>query len=154
MIHKQYNLPTFIEAERSKPVVPDFELKNFSVLKTAKDLIIKTVFEVHDDEVKQLKGQRFGRTMFSGANYTMATTDYLLGITSLAIAPNIGLPHPSLVGTGKTFIVKDEAGGATTTTITVASDGERLIDGASTSTLTANYQVKKFYTDGANYFTC
>ncbi len=83
----------------------------------------------------------------------MATTDYLLGITSLAIAPNIGLPLPSLVGTGKTYKVKDEVGGALTTNVTIRSDGERLIDGATSNTIITNYGSREFYTNGTDYFT-
>lgn len=152
-MHKQFNLPTATELKAQQPVQSDFELKQANVLKTAKDLYIKEVFGVSNTEVAQRKGQRFARTAFSGANYTMATSDYLLGITSLAIAPSIGLPLPSLVGTGKTFIVKDEVGGAGTTTITIRSEGERNIDGATTSTLTTNYQSRSYYSDGSNWFT-
>lgn len=132
---------------------PDFELKQANTLKTAKDLYIKEVFAVTNTETALKRGQRFNRTAFSGANYTASTSDYLISLTSLAIAPTIGLPLPPLVGTGKTFIVKDEVGGAGTTTITIASEGEKNIDGASTSTLTTNYQSKTFYTDGSNWFT-
>lgn len=132
---------------------PDFELKQANILKTAKDLHIKEVFSVTNTEVAQKKGQRFGRTTFSGANYTLSTSDYLLGITSLAVAPSIGLPLPALVGKGKPFIIKDEVGGAATTTITIRSEGEKTIDGASSTTLTTNYQAKSFYTDGSNWFT-
>lgn len=133
---------------------PDFELTQSNVLKTAKDLFIKEVFGVTNEETFQKKGHRFGRTTYSGANYTASTSDYLIGITSLAVAPSIGLPLPSVVGTGKTFIIKDEAGGATTTNITIRSEGEKTIDGSSSTTLSTNYQAKRFYTDGSNWFTC
>lgn len=133
---------------------PDFELRQANVLKTAKDLYIKEVFGVTNTETAQRKGQRFGRTIYSGANYTASTSDYLVALTSLAIAPSIGLPSPSLVGTGKTYIIKDEAGGATTTNITIRSEGEKTIDGSSSTTLSTNYQAKRFYTDGSNWFTC
>lgn len=156
MEHKQFNLPSQAERQAQIPV-SDFELKQANVLKTAKDLLIKEVFGVTNTETSQRKGQRFGRTSIStlvtGSVYSLSTTDYLLGITSLSYAPNIGLPLPSLVGVGKTFIIKDEVGGAATTTITVSSAGEKNIDGASTSTLTTNYQAKRFYTDGSNWFT-
>jgi hypothetical protein len=131
----------------------DFELKAGNILRTDKDLSIKEIFTVNNNEIKLGNGQKFKRTAFSGANYTMSTSDYLLGLTSLAIAPNIGVPLPSLVGTGKHFIVKDEVGGAATTTITIRADGEKLIDGATSVTITTNYGSKHIYTDGANYFT-
>lgn len=114
---------------------------------------VKNAFEATDREFFQPHGQKFHRTAFAGANYTMSTSDYLLGVTSLVIAPSIGLPLPSLVGVGKNFIVKDEVGGAATTTITIRSDGERLIDGATSLTITTNYGVRSIYTNGTDYFT-
>lgn len=153
MEHKQYNLPTFAEAQKLKPIVPDFELRQANILKTAKDLVIKAVFTVDNKESAQLKGQRLGRTFITQALYTLATSDFLVACGNLGVAPTYGLPLPSLVGAGKTFVVKDEVGGAGTTTITVRSDGEKAIDGALTSTLTTNYQSKRFYSDGSNWFT-
>jgi hypothetical protein len=151
--HTQFNLPTSAERQAQQPVQSDFELKQANVLKTAKDLYIKEVLAVTNSETAHKKGQRFGRTTFSGANYTLSTSDYLLGLTSLAIAPSIGLPLPSLVGTGKTFIVKDEVGGAATTTITIRSEGEKTIDGATSATITTAYGSKSVYSDGSNWFT-
>lgn len=152
--HKQYNLPTQAEIQARQPVQSDFELKKANTLKTAKDLYIKEVFSVTDKETSQKKGQRIGRTTVANANYTLFTSDYLLGVTDLTLlAPSIGLPLPSLVGVGKIFKVKDEVGGAATTTITIASDGEKTIDGASSVTITTNYGSKSFYSDGSNWFT-
>lgn len=154
MENKQYNLPTFAEKEAQKPVTSDFELKQANILKTAKDLVVKTVFSVTNTETSQLRGQRFGRTYITTSLYTCSTVDYLVAVGNLGVAPTIGLPLPSLVGGGKHFIIKDEVGGATTTNVTIRSDGEKLIDGSSSTTLSANYQVKRFYTDGNNWFTC
>lgn len=156
-MHQQFNLPTQAERNAQTPVQSDFELKQANVLKTAKDLYIKEVFGVTNSEVFQNKGQRLGRiainTLITGAVYSLSSSEYLVGITSLSYAPQIGLPFPSLVGNGKTFVVKDEVGGAATTTITITSAGEKTIDGASSATITTNYGSKDFYTDGANWFT-
>lgn len=119
-----------------------------------RDLLIKDVFSVTDTEISLKKGQRIGRVAVRGAVTTVSTSSYLIGVTALAVATSIGLPRPSQVGVGKTYIIKDEAGGATTTNITIRSEGEKLIDGASSTTLSTNYQVKRFYTDGSNWFTC
>lgn len=127
-----------------------------NLTRTDKDFIVKDYFAVTNTEVSMRKGQKFNRTgistLVTGAVYSLAATEYLIGITNLSYAPTIGLPRPSLVGAGKCFIIKDEAGGATTTTITIRSVGEETIDGASTSTLTTNYESKSFYSDGANWF--
>lgn len=126
---------------------------NSNLIKTFKNLSIKDFYSFGEIEVFLNRGQKFKRTGVFGSVYSVATTEYLIGITSLATAPNIGLPHPATVGAGKTFIIKDEAGGAATTTITVSSAGEKNIDGASTATITTNYGSKSFYCDGANWFT-
>lgn len=148
--HTQYNLPE----KTNNPSQGDFELRQPNILKTAKDMYIKDVFSVTNAEVSQYKGQRLGRTAVRGAVTTVSTSSYLIGVTALAVATSIGLPRPSQVGVGKTYIIKDEAGGATTTNITIRSEGEKLIDGSSSTTLSANYQSKQFYTDGSNWFTC
>lgn len=161
--HEQYNLPSFLGVKETKNgelkfSVPiprtngDFELQSPSILRTNKDFAIKQVFSITDQEISSLNGQRFKRVAVSGSSNTISMSDYLIAVTALAVAPTIGLPHPSIAGNGKTFIVKDEVGGAGTTTITIRSEGERTIDGASSSTLVTNYQAKTFYSDGANYF--
>lgn len=126
-----------------------------SNLATSK-VITKKAAIINEQEINMRLGQRFSRTPFStllsGSVYSVVALDFLIAVTSLSYAPTIGLPRPSLVGIGKTFIVKDEVGGAATTTITVRSAGEETIDGAATATITTNYGNKAFYTDGANWF--
>ena len=128
-----------------------------SELSTLKNVLIRRSFFANDLEIHQKKGQKFNRTAFStvlsGSVYSSAITDFLIGVTNLSYAASIGLPRPRDVGPGKTFIVKDEVGGASTTTITVRSAAEENIDGASTSTITTNYASKSYYSDGANWFT-
>lgn len=134
-------------------MTPDFELKAPNLLRTDKDLSIKERFKVNNTEVAIILGQRLKRTAVRGAVNTLAMSDYLVGVTALAEAPSIGLPDPRLAVDGKTFVVKDEVGGAATTTITIRSENELTIDGASSATITTNYGSKAFYTDGTNWFT-
>lgn len=149
--HQQYNLPNFTQIHQQ-----DF-VSSGNITRTDKTLNVKDKFIANDKEVINKIGQTFGRTEFStlvfGSVYTVATSDYLVGITSLSYAPSVGLPRPRDIGVGKNYIVKDEVGGAATTTITIRSAGEENIDGAGTSTITTNYGTKDFYTDGANWFT-
>lgn len=121
-------------------------------LQTQKNFSVADSLFVNRSETHLRSGQRVNRRAQSGS-YSTTTTDYLIGITSLATAPTIELPRPRLVGIGKVYIVKDEAGGAASTTITVRSGGEENLDGATTSTLTTNYQSRRYYSDGANWFT-
>ena len=135
----------------------DFEFKQENLLATAKDIVVKNKISLTDKEFNNQVGFKFFRrgfsTLVSGSVYSVIATDFLIGVTHLSYAPTIGLPRPKIVGAGKHYIVKDEAGGALTTTITVQSAGEETIDGAATSTIIINYDSKEFYTDGANWFT-
>jgi len=124
-----------------------------SEMSIPKDWRIHQSFFANRNDVHLMKGQKINRTAVFGSAYTAASTDYLIGITSLVLAPTIGLPRPKLVGPGKTLRVKDEVGGAATTTITVRSQGEETIDGSATSTITTNYGARAYYTDGTNWFT-
>jgi hypothetical protein len=124
-----------------------------NVTRTDKTLVVKDLFIVNDTEAQLLRGQRIRRTVVSSSLYTSSASDFIIGVTNLGVAPTIGLPLPSLAGNGKSYIIKDEAGGAATTTITIRSDGEKTIDGATSTTLTTNYQSKRFYSDGSQWFT-
>lgn len=149
MEHKQYQIGGMVD-EKQKVSEWIFAA---NIFRTDKDLNIKDRHIFNDQQQINRLGQTFGRTAFSGSVYSASTSDYLIGITSLVVAPSIGLPKPSLAGVGKTFVVKDEVGGAGTTTITIRSAGEETIDGASTSTIATNYGAKSYYTDGTNWFT-
>lgn len=151
--HKQYNLPP---KEEQKPIQNPGIVDSPNVYRLDKTLNIKDFYSLNDQEFRNSKGQkvnRIGYSTLSGSVYSAAVQDYIIGITNLSYAASIGLPRPKDVGNGKVYIVKDEAGGATTTTITVRSAGEENIDGASTSTITTNYASKSYYSDGANWFT-
>jgi len=128
-----------------------------NVIKTDRDFIIKDKFIVDDYETHILGGQRFKRTAFActsatNAVYSVTRADYYIGITYLAVAPTIGLPSPVLAGPGKTYLIKDEVGGAATTTITVRSAGDALIDGGTSATMTGNFDSRMFYTNGAQWY--
>ena len=152
--HKQYNLEP---KQEQNPIQNAGIIDSPNVYRLDKTLNIKDFYSLNDQEFRNSKGQKFNRTPFAvtsiNAVYSVAVQDYLIGVTSLVFAPSIGLPKPSLVGTGKTYIIKDEVGEAGTTTITVRSANEELIDGASTSTITTNYASKGYYSNGANWFT-
>lgn len=132
-----------------------FQLLN-NIVRTDRDFGVKKVLFIDDMEIQLNAGLRFKRTEFStlvtGSVYSVNRNDYCIGITSLSYAPSVGLPKPSDVGIGKTYLVKDEAGGAATTTITIRSQGEATIDGATSVTIVANYGSKMFYTDGNKWY--
>ena len=150
--HKQYNLEVPKELPRQNGGIIDSP----NVYRIDKTLNIKDFYEFNDQEVRISRGRKINRTAFStvlsGSVYSAAVQDFLIAVTNLSYAPTIGLPRPKLAGAGKIYIVKDEAGGATTTTITIRSVGEETIDGASTATITTNYDFKGFYSDGQNWY--
>ena len=140
--------------DRSAEEVVNDWISTPSVVRTDKDFNVKDYFIVTDEQMELFGiGIAVNRISVSGAAYSVSARDYILGVNRLAVAPTIGLPRPKLAGFGKTYIVKDEVGGALTTTITVVSQGEETIDGASSSTIITNYGAKSFYTDGANWFS-
>ena len=149
--HKQFNLP------ENNPIPQGDFISSGNMARTDKDLNVKNRYIFNDKESYLGAGQKFKRTsidtLVTGSVYSVITSQFLLAVTSLSYAPNIGLPLPKLVGEGKHFIVKDEAGGAASTTITITSAGEKTIDGASSKTITSNYGSVELYTDGANWFT-
>lgn len=154
--HTQYNQASGVQFIPLGTVEQDFS-QSPSSIRTFKSISVKSNLFADERETIFGKGQKFRRTPFlttaGNAVYSVSAQDFLLAVTGLAGAASVGLPLPSIVGNGKHYIIKDEAGGAATTTITVRSEGEKNIDGASTSTITTNYGSKEFYTDGANWFT-
>lgn len=127
-----------------------------NIIKTNKDFSVKDQVIIDDYEMRFLGGLRFNRKAFDtrveGSVYSVTRKDYYIGITHLSYAPTVGLPSPKLAGVGKTYLIKDEAGGAATTTITVRSDGDALIDGGTTATMTGNYDSRMFYTNGEQWY--
>jgi parallel beta-helix repeat protein len=90
----------------------------------------------------------------TATDYTVLFTDDVISVTSTASARTITLPTPSAVP-GRTYIVKDESGGAATHSITVKSASGN-IDGTAGSTgipITTNYGSMRVYSNGSNYFT-
>lgn len=144
MLHEQYEHNPQPDQQQDFVSTPN-------VARTDKDLIIKDFYTFNNTEAQLLRGQKIFRTGV-GTTYSTALIDYIIGVTSLAFAPTIGLPRPKLAGKGKIYTVKDEVGGAGTTTITIVSQGEETIDGGANTTLTSNYQAKSFYTDGQSWF--
>lgn len=149
--HTQFTPP---QLETFNPVDTVFgqTANSATEIATEKAWRVKNTIFANDTDFNQRKGQIVARTAVSG-NYSVAVFDYIVAITSLATAPTIGLPKPSSILPGKIYVVKDEVGGAATTTITIRSEGDKNIDGTSTSTLTTNYQARSYYTDGINWFT-
>lgn len=130
---------------------------NFSssprVVGTEKDISFGETVRTSGNNTILRRGQVINRTSVSSSVYSTTMSDFLISVTSLTTGVTIGLPSPGLVRTGKTYVVKDEVGGAGTTTITIRSFGDSNIDGSVTTTITTNYGAKRLYSSGTEWFT-
>jgi hypothetical protein len=85
-------------------------------------------------------GNVFGTTLYSvvtglTSNYTALASDYYIGVSG---ARKVTLPLGSSVPVGKSYVVKDEAGNASVTSILLQASGSDIIDGNSIVTLSLN----------------
>lgn len=89
----------------------------------------------------------------TATDYTVLSTDVVIGVTSTAAARNITLPAPGsfgvTAGSVKYLYVKDESGAAGTNNITVVG----TVDGSANPTIIANYGVMRLYCNGTAYFS-
>ena len=84
--------------------------------------------------------------------YNLLVTDYILSVGYTGVgATSIVLPTAQLVS-GRTIIIKDAAGNATSNTITVSTQGAEDIDGADTKVIASNYGSLALYSDGYNWY--
>lgn len=70
-------------------------------------------------------------------NYNAKVTDYIIGVSTAAIAGTVTLPLLNSVQLGQTFIVQDEGGSAAVRNITVTASGTDTIHG--TAIINGNY---------------
>ena len=78
-------------------------------------------------------GNVFGSTIFSvvtglTSNYTANVGDYYIGVNG---ARKVTLPLGSSISVGKSYVVKDEAGNASATSVLLQASGSDVIDGNS-----------------------
>ncbi len=89
------------------------------------------------------------RTGTASTDYTIAATDYYVGLTSTS-ARTVRPPTAASI-TGRVYVIKDEAGNAGTNNITIDPSGTETIDGATTATINANYGFRMIVSDGTNW---
>jgi hypothetical protein len=109
------------------------------------------VFRQSVGDVYIPQGVALGRTPKTG-NYTVLTTDRRICFTALAAAAAVTLPAASTMS-GKSILVKDEAGAAATHNITVSVASSGTIDGAASSVISTNYGLGRYYSNGTQWFT-
>lgn len=154
-VHNQLNLKPKESGVSVVPPVP-FELGVQNINRTDKDLNIKNLHVVTDNETSVFHGQKIKvRKILSGASptATLQSNDYALAIHDIAVARTITLPDPVIAGAGKVFIVKDATGSCSATTITISPYSTETIDGDTSYKLNFDYGSVGFYTDGSNWFS-
>lgn len=92
----------------------------------------------------------------TAVSYNATIYDYYIGVTNTSAARTITLPNPtnSLLNPfprNKSYIIKDQSGGAATNNITIATVAG-TIDGAATATINTNYESITLKSDGTNYY--
>ena len=99
---------------------------------------------------KTISGTKKTHTTVAGATYTILVTDSIVASTrSSAGTQTLTLPSPAAVGAGWEVKVMDWGGTAGTNTITVVHNASETING--TATITSNFGVRTFETDGTNW---
>jgi hypothetical protein len=95
------------------------------------------------------EGMRVNRTAVASSLYSVAATDYYLGVTYTTTgAVTITLPSASTAGAGRMLLVIDEGGNASARNISFAASGGDSIRG--TSTISTDYGTRRFTTDGGS----
>lgn len=149
--HKQFNL------ERKTPEANGGDFVSApNTARTDKDLIVKDLFNVNNTETQQLHGQRMKTVeLVSGGNTThfVRLNEYLVGISDVVVSRGVQLPRASLAGVGKVFVIKDMSGSASATTIAISPIEGELIDGDTSDTLNVDYDLRKYFSNGTNWFT-
>jgi len=117
---------------------------------------------VGGDATPQTTFQVIGSSFMSGAvthkrkfvngNYTVATTDYYVGVDSANSTVKITLPAATALLDGQTVIVKDEGGVANVNHITISGSASDTIDGQNQVILESPFASIQLYCNGVNKF--
>lgn len=86
----------------------------------------------------------------SAVNYAALEDDVIINITDTSTPRTVKLPLPSKDNIGKTFLIKDASGAASTHNIEVSGVSGN-IDGSSKFIIDHDYGSASFYSDGSDY---
>lgn len=144
---------SFDQHQLPEPIPEEDFVSSPNVIATQKTMIIKNKFFMNDTEFNLQNGFRVKRRSIRGTGNTFFLDDYYVGVTALAVAPTVTLPKSSIAGIGKLYVIKDESGGAGSTTITIQPASGENIELMASTTIAVNFGTMRFITDGANWFT-
>lgn len=78
-------------------------------------------------------------TVLVSGQYTVASTDYYIGVNTNSTVGSILLPAVSTTAAGRTLTIVDQTGNATTNNIFISGSGSDTIDGDSVFAIEADY---------------
>lgn len=150
---RRYNVSTYMTAGSAGARVV-FAIGNATQSGTLMLSNIKLEYGDHATDLMPVQHQ-LSRTSVQDANYAAAnfTTDALLAYTTLTAARTVTLPDGTTLPVGTTRIIKDEAGTAGTSNLTIATSASQTIDGSATKVINTNYGLVRVYWSGAQWFT-
>lgn len=86
-----------------------------------------------------LNGAIVYHTTFVSNNYSVLSTDYIIGVDTLSTPITITLPSVSSTNAGRTLFIKDETGNGFTNNITILPASGELIDGDTSFIMQSDY---------------
>jgi hypothetical protein len=94
------------------------------------------------------------RTQVADANYTILTTDRVVGFSSISNGRTLVLPAASAYSVGVPLWIIDESGSCSSSnTITINRTGSDTIDGAISTVMSVPYGVRCLVSNGSNKWT-
>ena len=85
------------------------------------------------------------------SHITASSADYYIGISASANL-DVRLPGAETLTNGQTFVIKDEAGNASSHTVTVSASGSQTIDGSPNVRLESPFAAINVYSDGTSKY--
>ena len=86
----------------------------------------------------------------TAVSYTALPTDVIIDVTNTAAVRTITIPTASSVNLGKSYLIKDTSGGASTNNILI-TPVSGTIDGSSSLVIVTNYGFLQVYSNGTNW---
>jgi len=89
---------------------------------------------------------------FLSSSYQLNYSHYFVGVNTLAATSSITLSLPNASGSisGRSYVIKDETGGAETNNIILNAISGNTIDGETSIIIESPYASLNIYTDGSN----
>ena len=107
------------------------------------------VYDSKNNRLTVASGLIHNRTAVA-TSHTASVSDYILGATSV---PSEILMDATLFSEGQVLVVKDESGGAASSTaVTIVPSGSQTVDGQSSLEIESPHGSVLVYSDGSNWF--